>query len=248
MSRANISFALFVSIVLVRAHGSSTPAWVTISGSIAFVLLMVFAVRPLLRRFQTLYHDRGGLSENAIALLLLLVLTSALITERLGIHLVFGAFLVGAIMPKERAFSRHILDKFESLTVVLLLPLFFAFTGLRMNLKAVKGGEMQLICGFIILVAIVGKLVGSMIATRATGICWRDSAALGILLNTRGLMELVILNIGLDLGVISPALFSMMVLMALVTTFMTTPLLEWIYPLRLIQEEVAERLERQVVA
>jgi Kef-type K+ transport system membrane component KefB len=235
-------------IVLVRAQGSSTPAWLTITGSITFVLLMVFAVKPLLRRFQTLYQDRGWLSENAIASLLLLVLISAFITERLGLHLVFGAFLVGAIMPKERAFSRHILDKFESLTVVLLLPLFFAFTGLRMNLKTVKSGEMWLFCGFIILVAIAGKLVGSMIATRATGICWRDAAALGILLNTRGLMGLVILNIGLDVGVITPVLFSMMVLMALVTTFMTTPLLEWIYPLRLIQEEVADRLERQVVA
>lgn len=235
-------------IVLIRAQGSAMPAWLMVTCSIAYVLFMIYAVKPLLRRFQTLYEDRGWLSENAIALLLLLVLASAMVTERLGIHLLFGAFLVGAIMPKERAFSRHILDKFESLTVVLLLPLFFAFTGLRMNLKSVKGGQMWMFCGIIILVAITGKLVGSMIATRATGIGWRDAAALGVLLNTRGLMELVILNIGLDVGVITPVLFSMMVLMALVTTFMTTPLLEWIYPLRLIQADAAESLERQEVA
>jgi len=234
--------------LLIRVETGATPGWMTIAGSIAFALVMVFAVRPLLRRLLTLYEKRGRLGDSAIALVLLLALGSALITDRIGIHLLFGAFLAGTIMPKDPAFSRHILEKFQSLTVVLLLPLYFAYTGLRMNLQGVRGGRMWLYCGIIIAVAIAGKLVGSMIASRAAGNSWRRAAALGVLLNTRGLMELVILNIGLDLGVISPPLFAMMVLMALVTTFITTPLLERIYPLRLIREEAAGKVEGHAAA
>jgi Kef-type K+ transport system membrane component KefB len=237
-----------LAYVLIRTQGGSAAPWLMIAGALAFVLGMVYVVKPLLRRFQTAYERNGRLSENAVALLILLVLLSALITERLGIHLVFGAFLVGAVMPKEPGFSRHIQEKFESLTVVLLLPLYFAFSGLRMNLQSIKGGQMWLYCGIIILVAIVGKLVGSTIATRSTGISWRDATAVGILMNARGLLGLVILNIGLDVGVISPVLFSMMVLMALVTTFMASPLLEWVYPSRLIREEIAADLKEHVTA
>jgi Kef-type K+ transport system membrane component KefB len=237
-----------LAYVLIRTQGGSTPVWLMVSGSVSYVLLMIYAVKPLLRRFQTAYEKKGKLSENAMALLILLVLASALITERLGIHLVFGAFLVGVMMPKDNAFSRHIQERFESLTVVLLLPLYFAFSGLRMNLHSLNGGSMWFYCAIIILVAIVGKLVGSMIAARATGICWRDAAAVGILMNARGLLGLVILNIGLDVGVISPVLFSMMVLMALVTTFMATPLLEWVYPRSRVEEEISEELEKAQVA
>ncbi len=148
-------------------------------------------------------------------------------------------------MPKENGFVRHIQERFESLTVVLLLPLYFAFSGLRMNLRSLHGGQMWFYCGIIVLVAIVGKLVGSMVASRSTGICWRDAAAVGILMNARGLLGLVILNIGLDVGVISPVLFSMMVLMALITTFMATPLLEWVYPRKRVEAELAEMLVEQ---
>ncbi|HMD85426.1 MAG TPA: cation:proton antiporter [Terriglobia bacterium] len=227
-------------VVLIRTQAESKPVWITIAGTITFALLMLYGVKRLVRRFYTTYERRGQLSEGVIALLMLFVLASALITDWLGIHLLFGAFLAGAIMPKERPFVRYILEKFESVTVVLLLPLFFAFTGLRMNLYSMRGGGIWLCCGAIILVAISGKLAGSMIAARAAGVPWRDAAGIGILMNTRGLMELVILNLGLDIGVISPVLFSMMVLMALVTTFMTTPLLEWIYPLKLIHAEMSE--------
>lgn len=233
--------------LLIRTHAGGA-AWMTIAGSVAFVLAMIFAVRPLLARLSIAFERRGALSENAIALVLLMALGSALITDRLGIHLLFGAFLAGAIMPKNAGFTQYVVQKFQPLTVVLLLPLYFAYTGLRMNLALLRGGRMWLYCGVIIVVAILGKLGGSMFASRAAGNSWGHAAALGVLLNTRGLMELVILNIGLDLGIISPALFAMMTLMALVTTFVTTPLLEWVYPMRLIQAEAAASIETRVAS
>jgi len=215
-------------VVLIRAEHSSTSIWMTVGGIAVFALAMIHGVRRLLRGFERVYREKGGLSENLMALMVLLVLASSLLTEYLGIHLLFGAFLMGAIMPKEHRFVRYILDRFETITVTLLLPLFFAFTGLRTNIGLVKGPQMWLYCGLIILVAAVGKLGGSTLASWLSGMPIREAAGLGTLMNTRGLMELVILNIGLDIGVISPALFSMMVVMALFTTFMTTPLLRMI--------------------
>ncbi|HLY98395.1 MAG TPA: cation:proton antiporter [Candidatus Angelobacter sp.] len=217
-------------VLLIRSGNTGSSIWLTVGGLIAFALVMVYGVQRLLRRFETRYQESGRLSENAIALMLLLALVSALFTEWLGIHLLFGSFLLGAIMPKEQKFVRYVLDRFETIVVALLLPLFFAFTGLRTNVGLVKGGEMWMYCGIIILIATVGKLGGSMVAAWWTGMPVREAAGLGTLMNTRGLMELVILNIGLDIKVISPALFSMMVLMALVTTFMTSPVLQAICP------------------
>jgi Kef-type K+ transport system membrane component KefB len=198
----------------------------TIAGIVVFALVMIYGIRPLLRAFEKAHRNHGHLSENGMALVLLLVLASALLTEYLAIHLLFGAFLMGVIMPKERLFVSYIRDRFHTITVTLLLPVFFAFTGLRTNVGLVKGPQMWMFCGLIILVATVGKFGGTILASRLSGIPLRESAGLGILMNTRGLMELVILNIGLDIGVISPALFSMMVIMALVTTFMTSPILQ----------------------
>jgi len=213
-------------VVLVRSAHSTTSIWTTVAGILAFAFFMIYVVRPLLRGFERSYKKWGHLSENRMALLLLLVLASALMTEYLGIHLLFGAFLMGAIMPKERAFVSYVRDRFYTITVTLLLPLFFAFTGLRTNIGLVKGPEMWMYTGLIILVATIGKFGGSTLASWLSGRPLRESAGLGILMNTRGLMELVILNIGFDIGVISPALFSMMVMMALVTTFMTSPILQ----------------------
>ena len=217
-------------VVLIRSAHSATPIWVTLGGIVAFAFIMIHGVQRLLRRFETIYRERGALSENLLALMLLLVLVSALCTEWLGIHLLFGSFLMGAIMPKGHKFVRYVLDRFETITVTLLLPLFFAFTGLRTNIGLVKGSEMWIYCGLIILVATAGKLGGSTLAASLTGMPLREAAGLGTLMNTRGLMELVILNIGLDIKVISPVLFSMMVMMALFTTFMTTPVLDLICP------------------
>ena len=233
-------------VVLIRAAHSEIPIWLTLGGVVSFALVMIYGVRRLLQRFETVYRERDGLTQNMMALMLLLVLVSALCTESLGIHLLFGSFLMGAIMPKEQKFVRYILDRFETVTVTLLLPLFFAITGLRTNIGLVKGPEMWMYCGLIVLVATGGKLGGSMLASWLTGIQLREAAGLGALMNTRGLMELVILNIGLDIKVISPALFSMMVIMALVTTFMTTPLLEVLCPDKMILARLENAASEQV--
>lgn len=221
-------------VVLVRAAKDATPVWVTVAGLLVFILVMVCAVRPVLARLATIYQRNRDLSDGLLAAVVLFLLASAYLTEKLGIHVLFGAFLAGAVMPKDEDFVRYIFSKLQFVPVVVLLPLFFALTGLRTSIYVMRGPGMWTYCVAIIAVAIVGKLGGSMIAARITGMPTRDAAGLGILMNTRGLMELVILNIGRDIGVISPALFSMMVLMALITTFMTTPLLEFIYPTRLI--------------
>jgi Kef-type K+ transport system membrane component KefB len=222
-------------VVLTRAAHSATPIWITIGGIVIFALVMIYGVQRLLGGLEVSYRKWGGLSENRLAFMMLLVFTAALCTEKLGLHLLFGAFMMGAIMPKEPKFVRYVLDRFETVTVTLLLPLFFAFTGLRTNIALVKGPEMWMYCGLIVLVATIGKLGGSTLASWLTGMPIREAAGLGTLMNTRGLMELVILDIGLDIKVISPALFSMMVVMALVTTFMATPLLDWFCPERILQ-------------
>src|SRR5256885_772051 len=200
----------------------------TLAGLAVFLTAMIVVFRRILMGFERRYVRNGFLSDDALALILLFVLVSAFSTQALGVHLLFGAFMAGAVMPKDPRFVAYLTEKFESVTVLLLLPLFFAATGLRTRVGLVKGGEMWFYCGLIIVIAVLGKLGGTSIAARVGGLSWRESTALGILMNTRGLMELVILNIGLDLKVISPTLFSMMVMMALVTTFMTTPLLQWI--------------------
>ena len=217
-------------IVIVRSSSSALPLWLMLTGLVGFVLLMLFVVRRVVVNLKSLYQKRGSLTADTIAIVLLLVLTSSLITESLGVHALFGAFLAGVVMPRHAGLSRELSQKFEAVVVVLLLPLYFALTGLRSSFFLIAGARMWFYAAAILFLAVAGKWGGSMISARMNGMTWRESAAVGVLLNTRGLVELVILNIGLDLGVLSPALFSMMVLMALVTTLMTTPLLNWIHP------------------
>ena len=158
------------------------------------------------------------------------LLLSALATEAIGIHAIFGAFLLGAVIPAGSGVARTLSRQLESVVTVLLLPAFFAFTGMRTRIDLLSSLDQWLICGLIILVATVGKFGGTVVAARLTGLDWRSTMALGTLMNTRGLMELIVLNIGLDLQVISPMLFAMMVIMALTTTMITAPVLRWLIP------------------
>lgn len=219
-------------VLIVRSADPPVPIPLMIGGSLLYVLLMVTVVRRALSRLETTYVKWRQFSQDRIAAVVFLVLASGWITERLGVHAVFGAFLAGAVMPKGEEFVRVFRDRFEDVMVVLFLPIFFAFTGLRTSVALISG-DLWAFMALILLVAVAGKMGGCAVAARASGMSWRESWALGTLMNTRGLMELVILNVGLDIGVISPALFAMMVLMALITTFMTTPILEWVYPQRL---------------
>jgi Kef-type K+ transport system membrane component KefB len=190
----------------------------------AYVAVMWLAVRPALKRLAARWDDEA-LTRGPAALVVVLLLCSALTTEAIGIHAVFGAFLVGALMPHDSAIARRFTAQLEQVVTILFLPAFFAFTGMRTRIDLLVTPTEWLLCAGITLVATAGKFGGTVAAARLTGLGWRQSAALGTLMNTRGLMELIVLNIGLDLRVISPSLFAMLVVMALVTTLATAPVL-----------------------
>ncbi len=202
---------------------------ITVSLTGGYIAAMIFLIRPLVLRFVRWHETSRNLTQNAFAGVCVALLVSSLATELIGIHALFGAFLLGAIVPHDSALAREVMGKLEDLVIVLFLPAFFAFTGLRTQIGLVNTLEQWLTCLAIILVASIGKFGGSAVAARVTGMPWRESAALGVLMNTRGLMELIVLNVGLDLGVLSPALFAMLVVMALITTFATTPILNRVY-------------------
>ena len=200
-----------------------------IGWTLLYLILILVVVRPLLRRLVTQWEG-APLPRTAIALIAIALLLSALVTEAIGIHAIFGAFLLGAVIPHNSRVAHTFIHQLGSVVTIILLPAFFAFVGMRTRIDLVVGLDQWLICGLIILVATVGKFGGTAIPARLTGLHWRDAMALGTLMNTRGLMELIVLNIGLDLGIISPTLFAMLVIMALVTTMMTAPVLRWIRP------------------
>ncbi|MBI3862774.1 MAG: cation:proton antiporter [Planctomycetia bacterium] len=213
-----------LAFVVGVAQAKVGGAFVVIGCTLAYIAFMFLIARPIATRYFLRFGEHD-ISANVVALVLALLLGSALITEAIGIHAVFGAFLLGAIIPHDSALARALTTRLEDLVTVLLLPAFFAFTGLRTQIGLVSGLDQWLWCGLIIVVATAGKFGGTLAAARLTGLGWRDATSLGLLMNTRGLMELIVLNIGLDLRVISPTLFAMMVLMALVTTMTTSPLL-----------------------
>jgi Kef-type K+ transport system membrane component KefB len=233
------AWCLLAFVVSIAKSTNLKGAAVTVGLALAYIGAMLVIVRPFLRRLGAVSASREGLTQNLVAVTLLILLASSWTTELIGIHALFGAFMLGAVMPKDGNFSRLLAEKLEDVVVVFMLPMFFAYSGLRTQLGLLNTASAWVMCGLIILVACLGKFGGSAVAGKLTGLKWREAGALGILMNTRGLMELIVLNIGLDLKVISPTLFTMMVIMALVTTFMTTPLLEMVYP----ASELAKELE-----
>jgi K+:H+ antiporter len=222
------AWCILAAVVVVARAGTLSELGPTLAGTVVYLLVMFTVVRRMLAALARRSVERDGRTEPLLAAVMLLVLASAWTTERLGIHALFGAFLVGALLPSTEAVVETLVERLRDLMVVLLLPIYFAFTGLRMSVGLLSGPGMWAVCAVVLLAAITGKLGGTTIAARAMGMPWRSAAALGALMNTRGLMELVILNVGLDIGVISPTLFTMMVIMALVTTALTTPLVTWL--------------------
>lgn len=220
------AWCILAAVIAIVKAGTFVSALFTIGLSLLYVSLMLFAVQPFLKKIGNIYSDRETISKPIVAFSFLILLTSAYIAEIIGIHALFGAFLAGVIMPANMNFRRILMGKIEDVSLVLLLPLFFVFTGLRTQIGLLNQSHLWGMCGLIILTAVVGKFGGSTLAARVVGQSWKDSLGIGALMNTRGLMELIVLNIGYDLGILSPEVFAMLVLMALITTFMTGPALD----------------------
>lgn len=222
------AWCILATVIAIVKAGSFVSSLYVIALAITYVFLMLKVVRPFLERVGQLKNSRQSLSKPVVAIFLLTLIVSAYTTEIIGIHALFGAFMAGAIMPDNAKFRAIFIEKVEDVSVIILLPLFFVFTGLRTQIGLINDPQLWKVTGLIIAVAVVGKFLGSAIAAKFVGQNWRDSLTIGALMNTRGLMELIVLNIGLDLGVLSPEIFTMMVIMALVTTFMTGPALDLI--------------------
>jgi Kef-type K+ transport system membrane component KefB len=220
-----------LAFVVGVARAEVGGAFRTVLLAFGFIIVMFVVVRPI--AIKLVGTEPGQRRASRVTTrLLVAVLLSACAAEWIGIHAIFGAFLLGAVIPHDSPVAHEFTHKLQDIVKILLLPAFFAYTGMKTQIGLVSGTTEWLICGVIILAATAGKFGGTLVAAKLTGLDWRMAAALGVLMNTRGLMELIVLNIGLELGVISPTLFAMMVLMALVTTMSTTPILLYLHPLR----------------
>jgi len=220
------AWCLLAAVIAIVKAGTFVSSLYIILLATVYVLMMLFVVKPFLKKIGDLYAKRDNLSKPVVAIFLLTLIISSYLTEVIGIHALFGAFMTGAIMPDIINIRKIFIEKVEDVALILLLPLFFVFTGLRTQIGLINDPYLWKVTGLIILVAVVGKFVGSALAARFVGQNWRDSLTIGALMNTRGLMELVVLNIGYDLGVLSAEVFTMMVIMALFTTFMTGPAID----------------------
>ncbi|MFT3933761.1 MAG: cation:proton antiporter [Chitinophagaceae bacterium] len=222
------AWCLLAAVIAVVKAGTILSALFTIIMAVAYVFIMLKIVQPFLKKLGDKYSDKESFSKPVVAIFFITLLLSAYATEVIGIHALFGAFMAGVIMPANSNFRSLFIEKVEDLALVLLLPLFFVFTGLRTQIGLLNDPQLWKICGLIIAVAVIGKFVGSAAAAKFVGRSWRESLSIGALMNTRGLMELIVLNIGYDLGVLNPQIFAMLVIMALLTTFMTGPALNLI--------------------
>ena len=235
-------FLIALALAVATAGGAAEVVQ-TIALAVAFCLFMGAFVRPMLRRLSTAFDEAGRVPGGWIAAIFVGVLLSAYVTEEIGIAVIFGAFVMGLIMPRDAGLTEDVTRRIEDFVVIVLLPLFFAYTGLKTNVGLLDRPVLWLITGVLIVVAIAGKLIGAAVAARITGFGWRASLVIGTLMNTRGLTELIVLNLALEKGVISEALFAMLVLMALVTTFMAGPLLRLLDPRNAYGAPVEEELE-----
>jgi Kef-type K+ transport system membrane component KefB len=216
-----------LSVLVSIVHAQGGGSLLTLVLTPLYVFLMVVVARPLVVRLARRQENRG-LTRGAMTAVCVALLASSVITEYIGIHAIFGAFLLGTLIPSDSTVARHIQHKLEDLVIVLFLPAYFAFTGMRTQIGLMSGIDAWILCGLIVVVASAGKVGGTFLAARFSGMKSKEALPLGILMNTRGLMELIVLNIGMDLRIISPILFAMMVLMALATTLATAPTIHFL--------------------
>lgn len=239
------AWCLLAAVIAIASTGSVMSSLYTIFFSMVYVLIMMLVVKPFLKKIGELYKTDELVNKSMVAFIFILLIASSYATQLIGIHALFGAFMVGVIMPPMSNFRRIISEKVEDVSITLLLPLFFVFTGLRTEIGLLNTPLLWAVCALVILVAILGKFGGTVFAAKLMGEKWKDSLIMGILMNTRGLMELIVLNIGYEMGVLPPAIFVMLVIMAIATTFMTTPLMsfvDWLMPDR---DRVQDRIHRE---
>jgi Kef-type K+ transport system membrane component KefB len=234
-----LAWALLAVVIAVAGAGAG-HSQLRLALAPVYAAAMIWLVRPALRRLAGFYQRQGRLTPNVLAAVLALLLLSSYVTDWMGVKFIFGAFIFGIVMPREvPALREAILERLEQVSVLVLLPVFFVVAGLNVNLRGIGlSGLVDLI--LIMLVAVVGKFGGAYVGARATGVQRRQSGALAALMNTRGLTEIVILTVGLQLGILNKALFTLMVVMAVVTTGMAGPLLRAIYPNRIMERDIAE--------
>ena len=234
------AWCVLAAVIAISKTGSLYSSLFNIGLAVAYILVMMFLVKPFLKRIGEIYKNSEVVNKSVFAFFLLVLIISAYITQLIGIHALFGAFLAGVIMPPLPSFRKLIVDKVEDVSLTLLLPLFFVYTGLRTEIGLLNTPYLWWIAFIFIVVAVVGKFIGSAFSAKVLGETWKDSLSIGILMNTRGLMELIVLNIGYEMGILPPPIFVMLVIMALVTTFMTTPILSlinFLFPEKRIREE-----------
>lgn len=219
------AWCLLAVVIAIAKAGTFASALYAIGLTALYIIIMFMVVRPFLKKVGEVYANQEVINKTFVALILLILIISSTLTEIIGIHALFGAFMAGVVMPPSIGFRKVMMEKVEDIALVFFLPLFFAFTGLRTEIGLINSPALWGVCLLLITVAVAGKLGGCAVAARLVGESWKDSFTIGTLMNTRGLMELVALNIGYEMGVLPPSIFVILVIMALVTTFMTTPLL-----------------------
>ena len=238
------AWCLLAVVIAIAQAGSMLSAVYNILFSVLYIVFMFLAVRPFLRMIGHIYHNKEVIDKGLVAFIFLLLITSAYLTEILGLHALFGAFIAGVVMPGNVKFRKIMTEKVEDVSLALFLPLFFVSTGLRTEIGLLNKPELWWLCLIFIVVAIAGKFGGAMFSARFVGESWKDSLYIGALMNTRGLMELVVLTIGYEMGILTPSVFVILVLMTLVTTFMTTPLVSFIKFCYRAHDKLMEQKER----
>jgi len=227
-----VAWCILAVVIAIVKSGGISHSFLIIALSIGYILFMFHVVKPVMRRVGQVYASREAMVKPIVALVFLLILVSALVTEAIGIHALFGAFMAGVIMPENINFKRIFTEKIEDISLVILLPLFFVSTGLRTEIGLINTVHLWMICIIITIVAVIGKFGGTLLAARYVGLSWNHSLTLGVLMNTKGLMELIILNIGYELGILGPEIFTMLIIMAIITTILTGPGLSFVEKIR----------------
>jgi len=217
------TWLLLLTLILLQRHSLHTTV-----ATALYLAAMALLIRPLLGRLALIFEQRGRLGHNMLAAILLLLIASSWMAHRIGLHALFGALLLGVIMPRNAKFIRHLTEKLQDFVFVLLLPLFFGYLGQNTQINLLNSPQMWMVALLLLSIAAIGKIGGTFLAGQLANLPWRDSTAVGILLNTRGLMFLIIVSVAFQLHLISAPLLAMLILIGLATTAMTMPLLNWL--------------------